>query len=96
MDDFAAGAENDNGAITIYYEMTALMKMINSPLAKLARISEQLKATWRAEGQDTEVQTDVLGVRWNTETDCFSFDTNAITRKKPEGPTTKRQLANYG
>jgi len=95
MDDFDAGTENDNGAITIYYELTSLMKMINSPLAKWARISEQLKAIWRAEGQDTEVQTDVLGVRWNTETDCSSFDTDATTRKLPESPTTKRQLANY-
>ena len=53
---------------------------------------EQLKAIWRAEDQDTEVRTQVLGVSWNTETDCFSFDPEGITRKLPEGPTTKRQL----
>jgi hypothetical protein len=34
MDDFTFGAENDNGTITIYYELTALMKLINFPLAK--------------------------------------------------------------
>jgi hypothetical protein len=34
MDDFAAGAENDDDTITIYYELTALMKLLNSPLAK--------------------------------------------------------------
>jgi hypothetical protein len=57
MDDFAAGAENDKGAITIYYELNALMKLINFPLAKWARNSEQLKAIWKAEGQEIEVQT---------------------------------------
>jgi hypothetical protein len=66
------------------------MKLINFPLAKWASNSEKLKAIWRAEGQDTNIQTEVLGVSWNTETDYFSFDTEAITRKIPEGPTTKR------
>jgi len=40
MDDFAAGAEN-NDAITIYYELTALMKLINFPFAKMASNSDQ-------------------------------------------------------
>ena len=66
MDDFAAGTEHDKGAITIYYELTALMKLINFPLAKWASNSEQLKAIWRAEGQEIEVHTQVLGVEWNT------------------------------
>jgi hypothetical protein len=34
IDDFAAGAENENGIIALYYEMTALMKLINFPLSK--------------------------------------------------------------
>ena len=92
MDDFAAGAENDKGAITIYYELTVLMKLINFPLAKWASNSEQLKAIWRAEGQEIEVKTQVLGVNWNTETDCFSIDPETITKEIPEVPTTKRQL----
>ena len=49
MDDFARGAENDNGAVTIYYELTALMKLIKFPLAKWASNSEQLKAIWRCQ-----------------------------------------------
>jgi len=61
-------------------------------LAKWASNSEQLKTNWKAEGQDTKVQTEVLGISWNTETDCFSFDPEGITEKLPEGPTTKRQL----
>ena len=68
------------------------MKLINSPLTKWSSNLEQFKAIWRAEGQDTEVQTEVLGVSWNTETDCFSFGMDAITKKLPEGPTAKRQL----
>ena len=92
MDDFAAGTENENSAITIYYELTALMKLTNFLLAKWASNSEQLKTIWKAEGQDTEVQTEVLGISWNKETDCFSFGPEGITRKLPEGPTTKRQL----
>ena len=91
MDVFAAGAENDNGAITIYYELTALMKLINFPLAKWASNSEQLKAIWRAEGQEIEVQTQVLGVNCNTETDCFFIEPEAITKELPEGPTSKIQ-----
>jgi hypothetical protein len=30
MDDFAAGAEDDNGVITIYYKLTALMSQLMS------------------------------------------------------------------
>jgi len=34
MDDFVAGAEDGNGAISIYYELTALMKTFKLPMAK--------------------------------------------------------------
>jgi len=61
MGDFVACEENDNFAIAIYYKLTALMKLINFLLAKWARNSEQLKAIWRAEGQDIEVKTQLLG-----------------------------------
>ena len=77
MVDFAAGAENYD-AITIYYELTAIMKVINFPLAKWASNSDQLKAIWRAEGQDIEAKAKVLGVNWNTETDCFFFGPEAV------------------
>jgi hypothetical protein len=36
MDDFAAGTEDENGAIKTYYELTAMMKLINLTLAKWA------------------------------------------------------------
>ena len=62
MDDFAACEENDNVTIVIYYKLTALMKLINFLFAKWSRNSEQLKAIWRAEGQDIEVKTQLLGL----------------------------------
>ena len=39
-----------------------------------------------------EEQTQVLGVRWNTKNDCFSFDPETVTMQLSEGPTSKRQL----
>jgi hypothetical protein len=92
MDDFAAGGENENDAITIYCEPTALMKLINFLFAKWASNSGQLKAIWRAEGRDIVVQTQVLGVNWNTETDCFFLDPEVISGGLPEEHTTKRRL----
>ena len=71
MDIFAAGAE-DNGVIALYYEITAMMKLLNFSLYKLASNSEQMKAIWKVEGQNIDEQTRVLGVNWNTVYDCFS------------------------
>jgi len=34
MDEFLAGTEDGNGAISLYYELTALMKTIKLPMAK--------------------------------------------------------------
>jgi hypothetical protein len=59
MDNFATGAESVNVAVTIYYELTALMKLINFPLVKWASNSEQLKAIGRDEGQEIKEQTKV-------------------------------------
>jgi len=92
MDDFAASAEDDNEAITIYYELTAIKKLINLPLANWASNSDQFKAIWRAEGRDIETQTKVLGVNWDKETDCVFFDFEANSNNLPEWPTTLRQL----
>jgi hypothetical protein len=91
MDDFAAGAQNENGAITTYYELTALMNGINFHLAKWASNSEQLKNIWKAQDQHTEVQTSFRRKleqrKW-----LLLFDPEGIIRKLPEGPNTKRQL----
>ena len=51
MDDFAAGAEDENGAIIIYYELTAMMKLTDLPLAKWATNSG---AEGHLEGRRTE------------------------------------------
>jgi hypothetical protein len=92
MDDFAAGAESENGTIKVYYELSSMMKLINLPLAKWATNAEQLKAIWKAEGQSVEARTQVLGVSWNTESDCLYIDADEMTSKLKEGPMTKRKL----
>ena len=92
MDDFAAGAENENVAINLYYELNAMMKLISLPLAKWATNSEGLKTIWKAEGQNVDVQTQVLGVSWDTEADCLYIDADEMFSKLREGPTTKRKL----
>jgi len=40
MDDFVARIEGDNGAISIYYELSALIKTIKLPMAKWATSCE--------------------------------------------------------
>jgi hypothetical protein len=35
MDNFAAGAEDDNDAITIYYQLAALMRKFSFPMGKM-------------------------------------------------------------
>jgi len=68
-DDFVAGVENSNGAISIYYELSALMKTIKLPMAKWATSCEELQGIWKAEGQEIHRMTQALGVDWNTESD---------------------------
>lgn len=92
MDDFATSVESENDVITLYYELTNLMKLLSFPLSKWASNSEQLKAIWRAEGQKIETRVQVLGVDCNTGTDCFQMYLEDINRKILDGPTTKRKL----
>jgi len=92
MGDFAPCVENENGAIIIYYDLTAMMKLINLPLAKWATNTEELNAPWKAEGLIVEAETQVLGVRWKTEADYLYIDADEIISKLKEGSTTKRKL----
>jgi hypothetical protein len=43
MDDFAAGAEDDNDVISIYYQLTALMHQFSFPMGKWASNSKLSK-----------------------------------------------------
>ena len=43
MCDFLAGAEEDNGVIAIYYQLTALMRKYTFPMGKWASNSELLR-----------------------------------------------------
>jgi hypothetical protein len=51
MDDFVAGAEDGNGGIGIYYELTAMMETIKLTMAKWATSCEELQDIWKAEGK---------------------------------------------
>jgi hypothetical protein len=92
MDDFVAGTENGNAAISLYYELTALMKTIKLPMAKWATNCEELKGIWKAEGQEIQGTTQTLGIDWNTESDTLSIDCTDMLDKTKTGPVTKRHL----
>jgi len=82
MDDFVAGNVDGNGAISIYYEFSDLMKTIKLPMARWATSCEELKEIWKMEGQEIQRTTQALGVDWNTETDTLSMDPRDISDKK--------------
>jgi len=66
MDDFAAGAENDDCVTKFYYELISLMNQIRLPMAKWATNSKQLKDVWRTDGVDFKGVTQTIGIDWNT------------------------------
>ena len=55
MGDFAAGAVGSNCAITIYYQLKALMRKINLEMGKRASNSEPLRNVWRTSGLETKL-----------------------------------------
>jgi len=71
MDDFVARIEGDNGAISIYYELSALMKTIKLPMTKWVTSCEELKEIWKAEGREIQKKMEALRVDWNTEYDTL-------------------------
>jgi hypothetical protein len=89
MVDFVAGAEDGNGVISIYYELTALTKTIKLPMAKWATNCEKLKEIWKTDDQEIQRTTQALGVDWNTESDTLLIDSRDILDKMT-GPATKR------
>ena len=92
MDDFVAGAEDDNGVIAIYYQLTALMRKYIFPMGKLASNSELLRNIWKVGGLEIKSITQVLEVIWDITRDTFFTDHRDVTDKAHEGPSTKRQL----
>jgi len=62
MNDVLVGFEDDNGEISMYYELTALMKTIKLPMAKWATSGQELKEIWKAEGQEFKRTTQALGL----------------------------------
>jgi hypothetical protein len=50
MDDFVAGADDNNGVIAIYYQLTALMWRYSFPMGKWTSNSEPLNDIWKVNG----------------------------------------------
>ena len=92
MGDFVAGAEDDNGVIAIYYQLTALMRKYSFPMGKWASNSELLTNIWKVGGLEIKPITQVLGVSWDITRDTLFTDHRDVTDKAHEGPSTKRQL----
>jgi len=92
MDDFVAGAEDDNAVIAIYYQLTALMQKYSFPMGKWASNSELLRNIWKVGGLEIKPITQVLGVSWDITRDTIFTDHRDVTDKAHEGPSTKRQL----
>ena len=74
MDDFAAGAENDDCVTNLYYELVHLMNQIRLPMVKWVTNSKHLKEAWRTDGVDFKEVTQTLGIDWDTESDAFLMD----------------------
>ena len=92
MDDFAAGAENDDPVTSLYYELVNLMKQILLTMAKWATNSEHLKEVWRTEGVEFKEVTQTLGIGGDTKSDKFLMDPRDVIGEYVEGPTTKKQV----
>jgi hypothetical protein len=92
MDDFVAGAEDDNGVIAIYYQRAALMRKYSFPMGKWASNSELLRNIWGVDGIEIKSITQVLGVSWDTMRDTLFTDHKDVTDKAHERPSTKRQI----
>jgi hypothetical protein len=92
VDDFAAGAEERNVVITIYYQLTALMLKISFPMGKCASNSVTFKNVWCASDLETESINQVLGVSWDTLQYTLFTDYRDVTDKARAGLTMKRQL----
>jgi len=92
MDDFAAGADEDNEVISIYYQLTALMRQFSFPMGKWASNSEVLRDIWKSSGTETKEVTQVLGVNWDTRSDTLFIDHRSVLEKAQGGPFTKRLL----
>ena len=91
MNDFAPGVDDGNEAIDIYYEMTALMKIIKLRIAKWATSCEELKEIWKTECQGIQKTTQALGLDWNTDSETLSLNSRNILDKTTKGLATKRQ-----
>jgi len=92
VDDFAGSATHDNDIITILFEVTSSMNTIHLPRCKWATNSTHLQDNWWSQGLPLQVETQVLGVELDTQSDTIHIDHTDITEALPERPATKRQI----
>ena len=92
MEDFAAGAENDDCVTNLHYELVHVMNQIRLPMPKWATNSKHLKEVWRTDDVDFKEITQILGIYWDTESDAFSMDPRDVISEYVEDLTTKRHL----
>ncbi|KAG8180115.1 hypothetical protein JTE90_012130 [Oedothorax gibbosus] len=92
MDDFVLGTSTDTEATIIYQEMQHLTSRISLPLAKWTTNSKILQGVWRQENIPYKDITQVLGVKWDTDSDVFQIDVLAKIVEASREPVTKRIL----
>jgi hypothetical protein len=90
MDDLVFGADDDNQAVTIYYELTGLLRLIKLPLSKWGTNCGTLRSIWAAEGSETRCCTSVLGIHWDSTSDHLYFPLPEIVDHLADEVVTKR------
>lgn len=92
MDDFVMGTSTDTDATILYQEMQQLTSHISLPLAKWTTNSKILQNVWKQENVPFKDITQVLGVKWDTDSDVFQIDVHAKIVQASKEPVTKRLL----
>jgi len=98
MHDLAAGAEDCNGVLTIYYQLTAIVRQISLPIGKWASNSEALRNTWRVGGLEYKSKTQGLGVNRDTVRDTMFRTTETLLtrhtrcKQRRETPSSNKKI----
>jgi len=92
MDDFAASTAHDNDIIIILFEVSSLMNTVHMPMYKWFTNSTHLQDIWRTQGLPLQMETQVLGMDLEIQSDMIHIDNTDITRAFPERPATMCQV----
>ncbi|XP_042902562.1 uncharacterized protein [Parasteatoda tepidariorum] len=92
VDDFVTRTSTDTGALILYQELQQLTSLISLPLDKWTTNSKILKDMWKQENVSFKDITQVLGVKWDTNSDVFQIDVLTKIVQACKEPVTKRLL----